>query len=350
MYNLDLCCCASPALLSVIASDRTTMRKMLSEYADDPIFNMKAVEQQTDISAATLRAWERRYGLVEPKRTNSGYRLYSERDVALLRWVKTHIDNGLTISRVVALVENIRADGDSIQIDTEPESVSAYREAPMPPSSMIKPLFNALTSMDSQHADEIMEQAFAMYTMPVVYVEIIAPVLVEVGEAWHRGEIFISVEHYATTYMRSRLLSLLQAYPHRPSAPSIFVGCAPTERHEVGALIFAVMLRQNGYNIVYLGQDVPARDIIETALQERPAMVSLSASSPNAAILLAEIKPAFDKVGQPAPIFTYGGRAFDNDPHLRDVVPGIYLGSDPRLAVKKIKSLLDSPNDSDFDE
>jgi len=64
------------------------MRKQLSEFANKPIYNMKAVEQQTGISAATLRAWERRYALVEPQRTPSGYRLYSDRNIALLRWVR----------------------------------------------------------------------------------------------------------------------------------------------------------------------------------------------------------------------------------------------------------------------
>src|SRR5512142_1560167 len=93
------------------------MRKLLNEYADEPTYNMKAVEQQTGISAATLRAWERRYALVEPKRTASGYRLYSDRDVALLRWVRQQMDEGLTISRVVAMLGNLNEAAEPIWID-----------------------------------------------------------------------------------------------------------------------------------------------------------------------------------------------------------------------------------------
>src|SRR5512138_789746 len=93
------------------------MRKHLGEYSDEPIYNMKAVEQQTGISAATLRAWERRYSLVEPKRTASGYRLYSDRDVALLQWVRTQMDDGLTISRVVAMLDNLRDNNAPIWIE-----------------------------------------------------------------------------------------------------------------------------------------------------------------------------------------------------------------------------------------
>lgn len=316
------------------------MRKLLTDYSDDPVYNMKAVEQQTSISAATLRAWERRYQLVEPKRTTSGYRLYSDRDVALLRWVRNQMADGLTISRVVAVLDNMRNNGDSIWIDGEESPVTAYRDAPQPPTDMVRPLYDALVELDDDRADEIMEQAFAMYTMPTVYVEIITPTLVEIGEAWHRGEVFISTEHFATAYLRGRLLALLQAYPHRPDAPAVFVGCAPTERHEVGSLIFAVMLRQAGYNVVYLGQDVPTNDIVQAALQTRPAMICMSASSPHSAMLMVDIQDQLSRAEPPVPLFGYGGRAFDADPALREQIPGYYLGADPRDAINLLNNLL----------
>jgi MerR family transcriptional regulator, light-induced transcriptional regulator len=316
------------------------MRKLLNDYSDDPVYNMKAVEQQTSISAATLRAWERRYALVEPKRTASGYRLYSDRDVALLRWVRNQMTEGLTISRVVAMLENMRNNNDTIWVDNDEIAIAPYRDVPQPAGDLVRPLYEALTELDDERADEIMEQAFALYTMSTVYVEIITPTLIEVGEAWHRGEIFISTEHFATTYLRGRLLALLQAYPHRPDSPSVFVGCAPTERHEVGALIFAVMLRQAGYNVVYLGQDIPINDIVLTALHTRPAMICLSASSPQAAMLMSEIQTQLSRGEPPLPLFGYGGRAFDQNPELREQIPGYYLGADPREALATIHQLL----------
>src|SRR6185369_11993755 len=118
-----------------------------------------------------------------------------------------------------------------------------------------------------------LEQAFSMYTMPSVYVELIAPTLVEIGEAWHRSEILICAEHFASTYLRGRLLSILNAYPHHLDMPMIFLGCAPTERHDVGILIFSVILRQQGYNVVYLGPDLPTDDLVKAAAQERPALI-----------------------------------------------------------------------------
>ncbi len=317
------------------------MRKPLAEFADDPIYNMKAVEQQTGISAATLRAWERRYALIEPKRTPSGYRLYSERDVALLRWVRDRMAEGLTVSRVVAMLENIRQTTEPVWIEEhENGNAPVASDAPLPPTKLVQPLLMALIDLDDDRADEVMEQAFAMYTMSTVYVDIIAPTLVEVGEAWHRGEIYISTEHFATTYLRGRLLGLLQAYPHRADMPTIFVGCAPHERHEVGALIFAVMLRQQGFNVIYLGQDVPIDDLIDAALHEHPAMICLSASNPTTALTLRNLQAQLDQATPPVPYFGYGGRAFDVDPELRNLVRGHYLGADPRDGLNIVNNLV----------
>lgn len=316
------------------------MRKLLSDFTDEPIYNMKAVEQQTHIPAATLRAWERRYGLMMPKRTPNGYRLYSDRDVALLRWVRSQMDAGLTISRVVAMMTTARDAAESIWVDDDDHPLPIRQDVPLAPANLVLPLVDALSALDDERADEILEQAFSAYTMPTVYVEIIAPALVEIGEAWHRGDIFIATEHYASSYLRGRLLMLLHAYTHHPEKPMIFVGCAPNERHEVGPLIFAVMLRQQGYNVVYLGQDVPLDDVFEIAHHERPALLCLSASSANTAIQLRDVQSRLTGIEPPTPIFAYGGRAFDNDPDLRKTVPGNYLGSDPRDAMNMISNLL----------
>jgi methanogenic corrinoid protein MtbC1 len=316
------------------------MRKLLTDYPDEPIYNMKAVEQQTGIPAATLRAWERRYALMEPKRTPNGYRLYSDRDVALLSFVRTQMHEGLTISRVVAMLEAMHGGGEPIWVEDDEKAVIMRHDSPLPPSDLVQPLFHALIELDDIRADEILEQAFTMYTMPTVYVEIIAPTLVEIGEAWHRGEVFVSIEHFSSSYLRGRLLAILQAHSHLSQMPRIFVGCAPTERHEMGAMIFSVILRQQGYRVVYLGQDVPTDDLIELARREHPAMVCLSASSPTTALLLRNLNEQLSTIQSPTPIFVYGGRAFDNDPDLCRAVEGHYLGSDPRIAAKAVNTML----------
>src|SRR5262249_5825941 len=151
------------------------------------------------------------------------------------------IDAGMTISRVVAMIASAREAAESIWIDEDEHASPIPQDVPLPPGSLVLPLFEALTALDDERADEIIDQAFALYTVPTVLVEIIAPTLVEVGEAWHRGDVFIVTEHYLSTYIHGRLLMLLQAYSHHLDMPMIFVGCAPTERHEIGSLMFAIM-------------------------------------------------------------------------------------------------------------
>ncbi|HRE47739.1 MAG TPA: MerR family transcriptional regulator [Aggregatilineales bacterium] len=317
------------------------MRKRLTDYSDDPLYNMKAVEQQTGISAATLRAWERRYTLVEPKRTASGYRLYSDRDVALLRWVRRQMDEGMTISRVVAMLEGVQTTSDALWVEAEEDATfSPTPDAPTPPMRFIMPLYEALTGLDSERADDIIEQAFAIYTLTTVCMEIIVPTLIEIGEAMHNGQISISTEHFASTYLRGRLYGLFRVYPHHHDMPMIMVGCAPGEHHEIGALIFALMLRQSGYNVIYLGQDVPADDFVQTAISERPALVCLSANNETSAAALRNVQRGLEQGGTPVPIFCYGGRAFDYNNALRDAIPGHYLGTDPRQAVSLVGTLL----------
>src|SRR5271165_2553553 len=92
----------------------------IAAYSDDPVYNMKAVTQRTGIPAATLRAWERRYHALAPCRTDGNYRLYSERDIATLRWLKFQLDAGLSISRAVVLLERMREHSLPAAIEAEP--------------------------------------------------------------------------------------------------------------------------------------------------------------------------------------------------------------------------------------
>jgi len=247
----------------------------------------------------------------------------------------------------VAMMASARDVAESIWIEEDDHATPIRQDVPLPPSNLVQPLFEALAALDDERADEIIEQAFALYTKPTVYVEIIAPTLVEVGEAWHRGDIFIATEHFASSYLRGRLLTLLQAYSHHPEMPMVFIGCAPTERHEVGALICAVMLRQQGFNVVYLGQDVPIDDILLAAQREHPALICLSASSATTAMLLRDVQSKLAHIEPPTPLFAYGGRAFDHDPDLRKAVAGHYLGSDPRDGTRTINNLLQAPHYGD---
>ena len=234
----------------------------IASLSDTPKYSIKAVCVQTGIRAVTLRAWERRYNLLTPHRTDSNYRLYSERDVALLRWLKARVDSGMSISSAAAELVEMRENDkwpDQMPVLQPPVPV----QAPNPPSQYAERLFRALVGLDEATASAVLAEAHSLFDLTSVCAEIMTPCLVKIGEAWHNGDILISTEHLSSNYLRGRLVNLMQSFPARRAAPRVIMGCAPSEQHEIGMLILAVLLRRDGYRVDYLGANIPAEDLID---------------------------------------------------------------------------------------
>ena len=308
------------------------------DLSDEPKFTIKAVSAQTGVLPVTLRAWERRHEVLTPHRSDNRYRLYSERDIAILRWIKSRVDDGVSISEAVAELRQMIRNGiwpevtpGAPQPDIRPSSVQ--------PATYAVQLYKALIRHDEVRAGEIMRQILAGYDLKTLFEAILIPCLVEIGEAWYRGEIRITTEHFASAYLRGKLLALLQSYPLRRNAPYIMLGSAPTEQHEMGSLMLAILLRSRGYRVEYLGPDIPIEDLVDYAKQERPAMIILSASMEEAALEMRRLQEKLSRL-RPAPIFGYGGRAFNNRPELSQRVPGIFLGKSISEATDAVQRLL----------
>ena len=326
----------------------TTIR--LNEYSTTPLYNIKAVVQSTSISPSTLRAWERRYNMCQPQRSESGYRLYSDRDVAIIRWLKAQVDAGMSISQAVAWLQSIIDESPSDAQTTLPDPNSRALETP----SMVAPtrldlenfatlqgrLLDALLSYQEDEAEETLARAFALFPVEHVGEFIIMQVLVEIGERWHRGELSITREHYATNYLIQRLAAILRTVPNATVRPLIWVGCAPGELHEIGAMLLSIYLRRAGYTVRYLGQNLPADDLVAEVQAVQPDMVLFSATTLEAARNLRPLCDLLASIESPRPIIGYGGRAFNVRPELRDDIAGVYLGATAVEAVEGIDDLL----------
>lgn len=311
----------------------------IDQISDDPKYTIKAVATQTGIRPVTLRAWERRHAVLTPHRSDNRYRLYSDRDVAILRWLKNRVDNGISISSAVTELRS-RADQEMWPevIPTVPARLTGLPQV-NPPQHYAGLLTAALMKHDETSSADLLRQAHSIFDLMTVFAEIIVPVLHEIGDAWYNGRIGITTEHFASAFLHGKLLALLQAYPVKRGAPSIIVGCAPMEQHELGPLMIAVLLRSAGYRVEFLGPDVPVDDLVDYASYERPAMIIMSATSPASALELAGMQQKLRKV-RPTPIFAYGGQAFDLNPQLRQKVPGCYLGNSLDKATQEIRNLL----------
>ena len=239
-------------------------------------YRIKSVAEMVGVPRNTLLAWERRYGLVQPRRRSNGYREYTADDVRLLRELKALIDAGHRVGEAVSLLQDkaTRAAEAEAQRKAEgaPRGGSLERQA--------ERLREALLAYDRETAEEL-ARTLEMRPYRERIEEVYFPALRDVGELWARGDISISQEHFASAWCREKMMAMLMALGHGPENGPVAV-CAgfPEERHELGLLAVAVHLALLGYRISWLGADIPANDLAQAIRQEGPAMVAVSALQP----------------------------------------------------------------------
>ncbi len=312
----------------------------IAEFPDEPKYTIKAVCSQTGILPVTLRAWERRHEVLSPQRAENHYRLYSDRDVALLRWIKHRVDSGISISNAVNELRELRQRGD--WPDAVPDAPIAVEQRPASEARRyVRLLYRALIKHDEQRASEIMQEINKTFDLRTTCIDILTPTLVEIGDAWFRGEVRVTTEHFACTFLRGKLLTIMQTFPCRRSSNHILVGCAPNEQHEVGSLMFAVLLRSMCYQVEYLGPDVPLDDLIDYAKYEHSALIILAATTESTALELVRFNEKLLRLKKP-PVFAYAGQAFTRHPALIKRTDGIYLGATLEEGLETCQALLQS--------
>jgi len=310
----------------------------IAELPDIPRYSIKTVSVQTGIRPVTIRAWERRYRVLDPQRAQNRYRQYSDREIALLRWVKSRVDEGTPISRVAADLKGSMERGlwpEAIPVIPTPGKVERGR----PPEALAADLYNALIHHDAKTADELLRTAHSTLVLRSILQDVLTPCLVQIGEAWSRGDIRVSTEHYASQILQGHIMQWFLSYPVRRTTPLILTGCAATELHQIGALMVAALLREDGYRVEFLGADLPVDDLVAYAEDVKPAAVLLSAASEWSAAELATIQERLARL-KPAPIFGYGGRIFVENPEWRMKIRGMYLGNTFEEGILTIERLL----------
>ncbi|RXJ03914.1 MerR family transcriptional regulator [Anaerobacillus alkaliphilus] len=218
---------------------------------DKAKYNIKAISNILGIQPGTLRAWERRYNIVEPIRNDSGHRLYSDEHVAILRWLLDKVNKGFTIGQAVGLLEK-----GSVNLETQNEPQHTNRL-----ETFARELKESLLSFQELRANHILDEAFSLFSVEKVVLEIISPVLIEIGEAWENNKITVAHEHYSSQYLRTRIGSIFNNLQIDPLLPKVVAVCGPSERHELGLLIFTLYLRRKGFEVIYLGTGVPTKDL-----------------------------------------------------------------------------------------
>ncbi len=306
----------------------------IARASDRPTYNTAAVEQRTGLRPATFRAWERRYGFPKPRRLPGNQRLYSDQDIVAIRWLQRRTDEGLSISHAIRLLQARLHEGVVVQ---RQEGAQPGR----PTTDLAVDLTRTLIAFDSAAADHVLGEAYAMYPVEEVCLGVIAPTLEEIGERWHRAEISVATEHFATSFVRRKLFALFNVYESGRGRGLVFAGCAPDEWHEVGLLMLAVFLVRHGYRLSYLGPNLAADGLDETLRHHRPDLLIVSATSIDTADRIDELAAVIGSLPEPRPSLAFGGHGFDDEAQ-RQKPPRPYLGPDPGPAVRIVDQLLES--------
>jgi methanogenic corrinoid protein MtbC1 len=293
-------------------------------YSQEPRYNTKAVVRETGVPADTFRAWERRYHVPLPYRTATGQRLYSERDIAVIRWLRDRTIEGLTVSQAVRLLEQ---HGEAEETNEKPITWELLKQQ----------LVAALLRLDAQAAEAVLGQAFALYSLEDVCLKLITPVLIMIGQGWHDGTVSVGQEHFATQFLRRKLQGLLSIYDVVAGQATIVAACAPGEQHDVGLLILTLLLVRRGYRVVYLGADVPLAGLVPVVDQVRADLVCLSTVTAATAPAAQQVAKAVHGMAQP-PLVVVGGdgaSAIDGEE-----APYVRIEGDARAAVDQITALI----------
>lgn len=258
-----------------------------STESQTPRYPVRLVALRTGLTAHVLRAWERRYGVVSPARSEGGQRLYSDLDIERLRLLRRLTERGHAISRIASLPiaalasldeETGRAeDGgvSSVEEGTPADGAEEIRTRSAPES--VAAVLRAVRRLDAADLYAVLEQAALSLGVPVFIDEVAAPALTRVGQGWAEGSLSVAQEHMATAVFRRILGWLFRVYEVSGAAPRLVVATPPGQVHELGALMVATSAAAEGWGVTYLGPDLPVADLLSAVKQTGARAVAVSA-------------------------------------------------------------------------
>ena len=288
------------------------------------MYTIKRASEMVGVPVATLRAWQRRYQVVEPRRSDSGYRLYSAADIAKLRSMQALVASGWSPKEAAAVVSDdsdLKTERDDVERDQPPRSRSSRRA-----SAQTVDLVAAAAALDPSAVTQLLDERFATGSFEHVVDGWLLPELDRLGMAWADGGVTVAGEHMAAGAVQRRLSAAFDAAAlDGARSPLLLTGLPPGCRHELGILAFATAARRQGLAVVHLGSDLPLADWLTAAERHRPDAIVLAAPTPSDVAPVVEI---IEGIATRRTLIAIGGR------HQDEVVEAtIRLGHPAALAL-----------------
>lgn len=250
----------------------TPARRLAGDSARHPI---GVVAQRTGLSQDILRIWERRYGVVRPRRGPDGERLYGDADIERLRLLDAAVRGGRRIGQVArlstaALVQLVAKDEEE-RPHAEP---SAVPDAD--PGELLRDALGYARALDAAELDDTLRRAVALLGVPPFLERVAVPLLRTVGDEWHAGRLTTAQEHLASSVVHDIAADAMRTVVRRDGAPRIVVATPAGERHVIGATLAGAAAAVEGWNVIYLGADLPAEEIARAAIDAGARLVAVS--------------------------------------------------------------------------
>ena len=229
-----------------------------------PVLRIGELSRRLGVSDHVLRAWESRYGLLQPVRSAGGFRLYSEADALRVRRMQGHLARGLSAAEAARAVlgEDNGAGADLGR------AVRPHRAA-LAASELSGDFRQALDAFDEPAAQAVLDRLVSDLSLTAVLRDVVVPYLTELGERWERGTASVAQEHFASNLIRGRLAGLARGWGNG-HGPRAILACPPGELHDLALMVFGIVLNRNGWRIDYLGTSTPVDELHADGRREAP--------------------------------------------------------------------------------
>jgi DNA-binding transcriptional MerR regulator len=316
------------------AAFAASLVKCLSKYCrvpgmdtpeGSPVLRIGELSRRLGVSDHVLRAWESRYGLLQPVRSAGGFRLYSEADESRVRRMQAHLARGLSAAEAARAVLGEDSGG-----GVGPGRADGPHRAAPAASELSGALRQALDTFDEPAAQAVLDRLMSDLSVATVLRDVVLPFLTELGERWERGTASVAQEHFASNVIRGRLAGLARGWGNG-HGPRAVLACPPGELHDLALMIFGIILNGNGWRIDYLGMITPVDELTRTVAMRRPDLVVLAATLPEN---LEPLAPQLTTLALHTPLALAGAGA---TLELADAVGARLLTGDPVTEAENVE-------------
>jgi DNA-binding transcriptional MerR regulator len=289
------------------------------------LYPIRTVSELTGVNSITLRAWERRYGIVNPVRAANGHRAYSLEDVEQIRAIVALLEQGVPISRVKSVLRQSPL-ADTADTGHQADAWRAYGQRMM----------DAIATFDEARLERIYNEAMSLYPVDIVTRLLLIPLLEQLGERWQQIENGIAEEHFFAVYLRNKLGARFHHREQRSDGEKILAACLPGEHHELGLLLFALAAHDRGFRLVLLGANTPVSELAGVAPTIGADAIALSGSVvANPSVISQDLSNLIDHLS--IPVFV-GGQVCKQYGSQLQQAGAITVGQDLMQGLKRIHS------------